>query len=96
MFIQVSLVDRFMEVYTVKTGFSVPLSYILHLYFNVCCRRAVKATFVLLPLFGVQLFVTIYRVPTEAPGGLEYERFSIVVNNLQVSRHFFSKNVSAV
>ncbi|XP_071158627.1 calcitonin gene-related peptide type 1 receptor-like isoform X1 [Mytilus edulis] len=46
-------------------------------------RRAVKATFVLIPLFGVQLFVTIYRIPTSSPGGLEYERFSIVTNNLQ-------------
>ena len=47
-------------------------------------RKAVKAMFVLIPLFGVQLFVTIYRIPTSSPGGLEYERFSIVINNLQV------------
>ncbi|KAL3832653.1 hypothetical protein ACJMK2_024276 [Sinanodonta woodiana] len=39
-------------------------------------RRALKATFVLIPLFGVQLFVTIYRVPPSFPGALHYERFS--------------------
>ncbi|XP_069107863.1 calcitonin gene-related peptide type 1 receptor-like isoform X2 [Argopecten irradians] len=46
-------------------------------------RKAVKATFVLIPLFGVQLFVTIYRIPINKPAGLQYERFSLFVNNLQ-------------
>ncbi|KAJ8314372.1 hypothetical protein KUTeg_008933 [Tegillarca granosa] len=46
-------------------------------------KRAVKATFVLIPLFGVQLFVTIYRPYTTEIGGIEYERFSIPINNLQ-------------
>ncbi|XP_060086147.1 calcitonin gene-related peptide type 1 receptor-like [Ylistrum balloti] len=46
-------------------------------------RKAVKATFVLIPLFGVQLFVTIYRIPVNKQAGLEYERFSLFCNNLQ-------------
>lgn len=46
-------------------------------------RRALKATFVLIPLFGVQLIVTIYRVPPEAPGALHYERFSEFIINSQ-------------
>ncbi|XP_071158662.1 calcitonin receptor-like [Mytilus edulis] len=46
-------------------------------------RRAVKATFVLIPLFGVHLFVTIYRIPISKTGGMEYERFTICIDNLQ-------------
>ncbi|XP_061180321.1 calcitonin gene-related peptide type 1 receptor-like [Saccostrea echinata] len=46
-------------------------------------RRAVKATFVLIPLFGIQLFVTLYRVPISKEGGIEYERFTIVVDHSQ-------------
>lgn len=37
----------------------------------VVVRKAVKATFILIPLFGIQLFVTIYRVPISKEGGLE-------------------------
>lgn len=46
-------------------------------------RKAIKATFVLIPLFGVQLIVTIYRLPPDATGALHYERFSEVVINSQ-------------
>ncbi|XP_052095932.1 calcitonin gene-related peptide type 1 receptor-like [Mytilus californianus] len=46
-------------------------------------RKALKAMFVLIPLFGIQLVVTIYRVPITETGGLQYERFSIIINNLQ-------------
>ncbi|CAG5117309.1 unnamed protein product, partial [Candidula unifasciata] len=46
-------------------------------------RRALKATFVLIPLFGVQLFVTIYRHPAGRPGAAEYEKFSVFVLNSQ-------------
>lgn len=46
-------------------------------------RRALKATFVLIPLFGVQLFVTIYRFPTGQPGGAEYEQFTVLFTNSQ-------------
>ncbi|CAL1527689.1 unnamed protein product [Lymnaea stagnalis] len=46
-------------------------------------RRALKATFVLIPLFGVQLFVTIYRLPAGRSGGPEYEKFSVCVLNSQ-------------
>ncbi|XP_070184119.1 calcitonin gene-related peptide type 1 receptor-like [Littorina saxatilis] len=46
-------------------------------------RRALKATFVLIPLFGVQLFVTIYRLPAGQAGAPEYEQFTVFVNNSQ-------------
>ncbi|KAL8609391.1 hypothetical protein ACOMHN_019881 [Nucella lapillus] len=46
--------------------------------------RALKATFVLIPLFGGQLFVTIYRLPAGVPGGVQYEQFTVFVNNSQV------------
>ncbi|XP_059144964.1 calcitonin gene-related peptide type 1 receptor-like isoform X2 [Physella acuta] len=46
-------------------------------------RRALKATFVLIPLFGVQLFVTLYRPPAGQSGGLEYEQFSAFMLNSQ-------------
>ncbi|KAK0070565.1 calcitonin gene-related peptide type 1 receptor, partial [Biomphalaria pfeifferi] len=46
-------------------------------------RRALKATFVLIPLFGVQLFVSIYRLPAGSSGGPEYEKFSVCVLNSQ-------------
>lgn len=49
-------------------------------------RRALKATFVLIPLFGVQLAVTIYRPPPESPISLYYERVSDVITNSQVRR----------
>ncbi|PVD30882.1 hypothetical protein C0Q70_10157 [Pomacea canaliculata] len=46
-------------------------------------RRALKATFVLIPLFGAQLFVTVYRLPAGQPGGAEYEQFTAFVTNSQ-------------
>ncbi|XP_005089839.2 calcitonin gene-related peptide type 1 receptor [Aplysia californica] len=46
-------------------------------------RRALKATFVLIPLFGVQLFVTIYRLPAGRAGAAEYEKFTVFVLNSQ-------------
>lgn len=46
-------------------------------------RRALKATFVLIPLFGVQLAVTIYRQGLVSQGAVHYERFSEVVTNSQ-------------
>nr|XP_022310772.1 calcitonin gene-related peptide type 1 receptor-like [Crassostrea virginica] len=46
-------------------------------------RKAVKATFILIPLFGLQLFVTVYRVPISKHGGLEYERLTVVINHTQ-------------
>ena len=39
----------------------------------------------LIPLFGIQLFVTIYRLPAGQPGGAEYEQFTVFVTNSQVS-----------
>ncbi|XP_060562719.1 calcitonin receptor-like [Ruditapes philippinarum] len=46
-------------------------------------RKALKATFVLIPLFGVQLFVTVYRLPPNSTGFYHYERFSEFVTNSQ-------------
>lgn len=53
----------------------------LYLFF----RRALKATFVLIPLFGIQLFVTIYRLPAGTKGAPTYEKFNVIVLNSQVS-----------
>ncbi|KAH9505121.1 hypothetical protein Btru_059601 [Bulinus truncatus] len=50
-------------------------------------RRALKATFVLIPLFGVQLFVAMYRLPPGRSGGPEYEKFSVCIRNSQVITH---------
>ncbi|ELT90748.1 hypothetical protein CAPTEDRAFT_155191 [Capitella teleta] len=36
-------------------------------------RRALKAAFMLIPLFGLQMFLTIYRPPVGVPGHREYE-----------------------
>ncbi|GFS07012.1 calcitonin family peptide receptor [Elysia marginata] len=49
----------------------------------VVIRRALKATFVLIPLFGVQLFVTVYRLPAGTPFLTFYEKFSVFVLNSQ-------------
>ncbi|XP_053374642.1 calcitonin gene-related peptide type 1 receptor-like [Mercenaria mercenaria] len=46
-------------------------------------RRALKATFVLIPLFGVQLAVTIYRQALVSQEAVHYERFSEIVINSQ-------------
>ncbi|XP_053373348.1 calcitonin gene-related peptide type 1 receptor-like [Mercenaria mercenaria] len=46
-------------------------------------RKALKATFILIPLFGVQIFVLIYRLPADSAGFYNYERFSEFVTNSQ-------------
>ncbi|ESO87997.1 hypothetical protein LOTGIDRAFT_234777 [Lottia gigantea] len=46
-------------------------------------RRALKATFILVPLFGLQLFFIIYRPPSTWSGSFMYEVISKIVNNLQ-------------
>ncbi|XP_052811225.1 calcitonin gene-related peptide type 1 receptor-like [Mya arenaria] len=46
-------------------------------------RKALKATFVLIPLFGVQLTFTVYRTPHHMPGAVYYERFSDILTNSQ-------------
>lgn len=46
-------------------------------------RRALKATFVLIPLFGVQLFVTVYRLPAGTHFSNVYEKFTVFVLNSQ-------------
>ena len=48
------------------------------------CRRALKATAVLVPLFGLQLVAIIYRPPHTAPGAETYEMISVFVTNSQV------------
>ena len=50
----------------------------------VCCfRRGLKAVFMLIPLFGLQLFLTIYRPPMGAPGERGYELFQLIVGSSQ-------------
>ncbi|GFN84078.1 calcitonin-like receptor [Plakobranchus ocellatus] len=46
-------------------------------------RRALKATFVLIPLFGVQLFVSIYPVRSATSFGVAYEKFAVFSINSQ-------------
>ena len=47
-------------------------------------RRGLKAALMLVPLFGLQLFLTIYRLPAGSVGAKEYEYLTIVVTNSQV------------
>jgi len=51
-------------------------------------RKAARATFVLIPLFGIQLALTIYRLPSHSPAAIHYERFTEVISNSQVQRPF--------
>ena len=53
---------------------------IMYIYF----RRALKATFVLVPLFGIQLMFIIYRPPASSAGAKEFEIISYLITNLQV------------
>ena len=39
----------------------------------------------LVPLFGLQMFVTIYRPQADAPGAEQYENFTSIITNLQVN-----------
>ena len=53
------------------------------------CRRAFKATFILVPLFGLQLFGIIYRPSPQARFYIIYDLFSGIMVNLQVCIHNF-------
>ncbi|XP_046585307.1 calcitonin gene-related peptide type 1 receptor-like [Haliotis rubra] len=46
-------------------------------------RRALKATFVLVPLFGLQLFLVVYRPITDSFWTQMYEIFAKVITNTQ-------------
>ncbi|XP_050418451.1 calcitonin receptor [Patella vulgata] len=46
-------------------------------------RRALKATFILVPLFGLQLFLIIYRPPSSWGGSFVFEIVSKVATNTQ-------------
>lgn len=46
-------------------------------------RKALKATFVLIPLFGLQQFLVIYRPPAGAAISFAYEIFQSVIKNTQ-------------
>ena len=48
-------------------------------------RRGFKAVFMLVPLFGLQLFLAIYRPPDGSPGDKEYEYVTFIVTNSQVN-----------
>ena len=56
------------------------------LYTNLFCvdRRTFRASVILMPLFGLQLFVIIYRPPFGARGWREYEIIASSVRNSQV------------
>ena len=49
----------------------------------VCVRRGLKAGFMLVPLFGLQLLLTIYRPDVAVHGARHYEYISIAVTNSQ-------------
>ncbi|XP_064613927.1 calcitonin gene-related peptide type 1 receptor-like isoform X2 [Liolophura sinensis] len=46
-------------------------------------RRALKATFILVPLFGIQLFLIIYRPPATSAIYLPYEIIAAILKNSQ-------------
>ncbi|XP_064648245.1 calcitonin gene-related peptide type 1 receptor-like isoform X2 [Lineus longissimus] len=46
-------------------------------------RKGLKAVFILIPLFGLQLFVTIYRPPNGSPGLRQYDTFHYFITNSQ-------------
>ena len=58
--------------------------YILFDDFFSYFRKALKATFVLIPLFGLQQFLVIYRPPAAAAISFAYEIFQSVIKNTQV------------
>jgi hypothetical protein len=47
-------------------------------------RRSVRALLILVPLFGLQQFLTLYRPKADASGIFIYDVVSTVVTNLQV------------
>lgn len=49
-----------------------------------CFRRALKAVFMLVPLFGLQLFLTIYRPELTPQGNQIYENINFIINGSQV------------
>ena len=57
---------------------------------NVCdilyviFRRGLRAVSMLIPLFGLQLFFTIYRLPVGSTGERAYEYITFVITSLQV------------
>ncbi|CAH1788340.1 unnamed protein product [Owenia fusiformis] len=46
-------------------------------------RRALKATFILIPLFGLQLLFIIYRVPDHSPASYYFEIITAIITNSQ-------------
>lgn len=53
-------------------------------YYTIHFRRGLKATFLLVPLFGIQLFFITYRPPVEKANRLLYEIVSKVIIDSQV------------
>jgi len=54
-------------------------------------RRGLKAGFMLVPLFGLQLLLTIYRPDIDAHGARQYEYITIAVTNSQVGVQFAAR-----
>jgi len=53
---------------------------------NMCYRRALKAGFMLVPLFGLQLLLTVYRPDVAIQRARQYEYITIAITNSQVDR----------
>jgi len=62
----------------------------------VCDRRGLKAGFMLVPLFGLQLLLTIYRPDVAVQGARQYEYITIAVTNTQVNHLLIRRRVSLI
>ena len=49
------------------------------------CRKAVRATLILIPLLGLHFILTPFRPESNSPVAQAYEVFSAIVSSLQVS-----------
>jgi len=60
------------------------LTYLVYVRVSLCDRRALKGGFMLVPLFGLQLLLTIYRPDVAVHGARHYEYVTIAITNSQV------------
>ena len=59
--------------------------FLLDLIFFSIFRRGLKAAFMLVPLFGLQMLLTIYRPGDHMAGAHVYECITHIINNSQVT-----------
>ena len=64
--------------------------YIKWIFVN--CRKGLKAAFMLIPLFGLQLILTIYRPEPTATWIKEYEYATFIITNSQVQYFVFTES----